>query len=210
MDLSIKEVAQILDVSERAVRNFVSAGKLPVKRKGRQLLVPEEALQIYLQARSSDGGKASSIHLSHAAASPSHSALEPILLRLAGVEGKLEQVLAENQLLLREIQQKQQELAQKDLELEKLQRDLVYQKLLFEKELSDQQRFFDEKWQMMQAEFAQRMELERKHLDEKWMLERNSWSEKLSAQEKRHTQILVEAKNPEGFWSRLVKMMTWE
>jgi excisionase family DNA binding protein len=204
MDLSIKEVARILAVSESAVRNYVAAGRLPVKRKGRQLWIPEEALRIYMQASSNSTGQGSSTPLSDPAAAASVPVME-MLERLMSVETKLLQVLAENRLLL----QTRQELAQKELEIQKLERDLVYQKRLFEKELSDQQKFFDEKWQLMQAEIAQRMELERKQLDEKLMLERNSWSEKLCDQEKRHAQIIVEAKNPESFWSRLVKMMTW-
>ena len=208
MDLSVKEAAHILDASERTVRNYISSGRLPAKRKGRQLFVPEEALQVFMQAAARPAqenfANTASMQLSL-----STEALEPIIERFSGLEKKLEQLLLENQRLLQESQQKDQALAQKDLEIEKLQRDLVYQKRLFEKELEDQRRFLDEKWTILQKENEERINLERKHFEEKLTLEQHRWSEKLANQKEQHAQMIVEVQNQEGFWSRLIKMMTW-
>jgi len=208
MDLSVKETARILATSERAVRNYISCGRLPAKRKGRQLFVPEEALQIFMQAAvqpahedlTGNTGMQPSLY---------SEALEPVLDRFSGLEKKLEQLLLENQRMLEESRKKEQALAKKDLEIEKLQRELVYQKRLFEKELEDQHRFLDEKWSILQKENEEKIDLERKHFEEKLMLEQHRWSERLANQKEQHAQMMVEVQNREGFWSKLIKMMTW-
>lgn len=42
-----KEVADLLRVSERTVRRWIAAGKLPARRFGRQLRIPKEALDTF-------------------------------------------------------------------------------------------------------------------------------------------------------------------
>jgi len=196
-----------LAVSERTVRNHIASGRLPAKRKGRQLFVSEEELQFFMQK----AANAPSENFAGATALPplSSEALEPLLKRLSGLEKRLEQLLVENRRILQESSSKDQLLAQKDLEIEKLQRDLVYQKRLLEKELEDQRRFFDEKWSILQKENEERISLERKHSEEKLMLEQHRYSERLAMQKEQHAQMMVEVQNREGFWSRLIKMMTW-
>lgn len=208
MDLSIKEAARILSASERTVRNYVASGKLPAKRKGRQLFVPEEALQIFMGAGIATGRESPAV--SAPAQNPlSADALEPIVQRLAVMEEKLDRIIRENQRLMLESQKKEHELADKNVQIEKLQRDMVYQKRLLEKELDDQQRSLEEKCAILQKENEQRLGLERRHFEEKMMLEEQRWSERLAFQEEQHAQRIVEVRNQEGFWSKLIKMMTW-
>ncbi len=49
---TVEEVAKILRVNERTVRNLIEAGELRATRVGRQYRISEEALQEYIERHS--------------------------------------------------------------------------------------------------------------------------------------------------------------
>lgn len=208
-DLSVKEAARILGTSEQTVRNYVSSGKLPAKRKGRQLFIPQESFEIFMRAGAPTAGRENPSTIDNLPSHPPDKALQPIIEHISSLESKLDRFIHDNQRLVLESKHKDENLTQKDLEIEKLQRDLIYQKRLFEKELEDQKEFLEEKWKILQEEIRQRIDLEKKHFEEKLRLEQDRWSQTVKTQEERHAQELVEIRNQEGFWSKLIKMMTW-
>jgi excisionase family DNA binding protein len=52
MNLTVKEVAEILRVGDRTVRNFVARGDLPAVRIGHKLLIAPKDLEVFCRLRS--------------------------------------------------------------------------------------------------------------------------------------------------------------
>lgn len=139
-------------------------------------------------------------------------ATQPIMERLSALERHLKQkwdLLRVNQRLDQELREKDRELAAKDIEIERLQRELVYQRRLCEKEIEDQKKLIEEKWALMEREASERIAREREYFEEKLALEEKHWAEKISREQEHYARKLAEAKDRESLWSRLVKMMTW-
>jgi len=116
---------------------------------------------------------------------------------------------AENKRLHELLREQDRQLAKKDLEIEKLRRDLVYQKRLSEKEAEDQRLALDAKWARLEKEASKRAAHERELLEQRLIQERDICCERLAQQQERFAQELAAMRNQEGFWSRLMKMITW-
>jgi excisionase family DNA binding protein len=54
--LSVREAAEALGVSERLVRTAIDDGVLPALRLGRRILIPMDAIDAWLDGRTSGGG----------------------------------------------------------------------------------------------------------------------------------------------------------
>ena len=214
MHLSIRQAARLLNVTESKVRNYIVSGKLSIERKGRRILIPEAQLKAFTSAQQGPEEVESQENFDPAMLlTPSgRDTLDLIMNRLAALEGQIIekwQTHAENQHLQQLLRQQDRLLAEKDLEIEKLRRDLLYQKKLCEKELEDHRLALQEKWTLMEKEASERIAQERERLEQRLKQERDIWSEKLTQEQERFAQLLAAARNQEGFWSRLMKMITW-
>ncbi len=212
MRLSIKEAARLCNVSENKVRAYIVSGQLPVERKGRQILVSETQLKALLEADDGLEDEQSKEKPARSPAPPLTEALEVISSRLAAVEGQIAEerlMFAENQRLHELLRERDRQLSEKDLEIDKLRRDLVYQKRLCEKELEDLQSVLAEKWTVKEKEVSEKIARERELLEQRLLQEQNICSERLAREQERFAQRLVQMRSEEGFWARLVKMITW-
>lgn len=236
MYLTTKQAARFLGVSENQVRRYLVSGRLSSERKGRQVLIPEAELRALAEAEKSlgEGGpKAESAPAMVPAFSP-RDAFERIDARLAVLESQLLekwQMVVENQRLQEQLRDLNRQLAEKELELEKLHRDLIYQQRLAAKEIEGHRLAFQEQLARMETAAAERAAMERErteqtlsHERQSWTAqlarereqaeqtldqERRNWSERLAQEQERVAQTLAAARNREGFWARLVRMITW-
>jgi excisionase family DNA binding protein len=212
MHLSIKEAARILKVSENKVRGYILSGRLVVERKGRQILIPEAQLKALVEAEQRLEEDASQKNLDRDSTHSHEASLDVILNRLASLEAQIVekgQMGAENQSLHQLVREQDRQLAEKDLEIEKLRRDLVYQKRLCDKEIEDRRLALEERWALMEQEASKRAAQERELLEQRLIQERNIGSERLAQQQERFAQEVAAMRNQEGFWARLMKMITW-
>jgi|WetSurMetagenome_2_1015567.scaffolds.fasta_scaffold16397_2 excisionase family DNA binding protein len=212
MRLSIKEAARLFSVSENKVRAYIVSGQLPVERKGRQILVPETRLKALLDADEGFEGEESRETPDRSPALPFTDALAAMSSRLTAVEGQIAEgrlMFAENQRLHEVLRERERQMAEKDLEIDKLRRDLVYQKRLWEKELEDLRRALEGEWAVKEKEVSEKIAHERELLEQRLIQEQNVWSERLAQEQERFAQRVVQLRSEEGFWARLVKMITW-
>jgi excisionase family DNA binding protein len=212
MVLSIKEAARFLNVSENKVRGYISSGRLSVERKGKQILVSLSQLKALIDAEKGLENEPSQASLDRPSVPSREEAFELLLSRLTALEGQIIekwQIFTENQRLHQVIRDQDLELTARKLEIEKLRRDLVYQKRLCEKEIEDHRLAQQEKWALMEKEASERMALEREQLEQRLVEEHTIWSEKLAQEQERFAQRLAAMRDQEGFWSRLMKMITW-
>ncbi len=213
MDLSVREVALILKVSETTVRGYIASGRLPAHRRGRQILVSQKDLKTFSGQTSGHPKAGGDCPVSAAGNNSSpKDGLQPVLDRMSALEKRVEHIaalLADNGRLSEELRQRDRELVSKEVEMEKLRLDLEVQKRVHEKEMEDQARIFQERWSLLEKETAEKIAREREHLESRLTQEKNLWSERLAQEKEGFTQRLFEAHRQEGFWSRLMKMMTW-
>lgn len=144
--------------------------------------------------------------------SMSDSFLRPLTERIEAMEKELLErldLLCENRKISEELRRKEGEIARKEVEIETLKRDLVYQKRLLEKEIEDRMRSLDEKWALMDREVAERVARERDEFENRLARERSIWSERLVREQEKYAAGLAELQTKEGFWARLVRMLTW-
>jgi chromosome segregation ATPase len=210
MGISVKQASKVLNLSENEVMEFVSVGKLKAEQKGKRLTIDESGLEALVSDETPKPetiapGRPRQISFSEAMA-------QPIVERISALEKEISSrldLVSENRQIVRELRQKDQEIADRDIEIEKLKRDLVYQKRLLEKEIEDRMRLLDEKWALMDREVSERVARERDEFEKRLELERNTWSERLSQEQEKFADSLAELQTKGGFWSRLVKMLTW-
>lgn len=236
MSLTLKEAARLLGLSENRVRSYIASGKLAVERKGRQILIAETELRTLalteksLENREHGANPEGEIVPT---ASPG-DALAHIVAHLTALENQLLekwQMVVENQRLHQLLRDQDRQLAEKDLELEKLRRDLLYQQRLAEKELEDQRLAFQERFTRMEQEatirttqerertekalaherqsWADNLAREREQTEQILAQERQHWAEKLAQEQERFARMLATVRSQEGFWARLVRMITW-
>ncbi|MFP5213667.1 MAG: helix-turn-helix domain-containing protein [Acidobacteriota bacterium] len=208
MELTIEEVARALNVNESVVRSYIASGKLRAEHKRLQVFVSEEDLQAFLETRASRQGDATE----YPTVTMPVEALTPLIDRIAALDARLEEqwnLIEENRRLAGEIRARDRALAQKDAEIESLKRDLAYQKVLAEKELEEQRRVFQEKWELMERETADKLAILQRSFEEKFEAERGQWEGKLAVEQENFAQRIAEARRREGLWSKLIKMMTW-
>jgi len=61
----------------------------------------------------------------------------------------------------------------------------------------------------MEKEATARINRESESLEQRLIQEREIWSEKIAQEQERFAQTLAAMHSREGFWSRLMKMITW-
>jgi excisionase family DNA binding protein len=225
MPLNMKEAAQLLGVSESRVRGYIATGKLTGERKGRQVQISETELKRFAETQKGFETCEHEIHPGSEPVPPASHAdvLEHIDGRLAALEARLNerwQMVKENQHLQQLLREHDLKLAEKDLEVQKLRRDLVYQKRLADKELEDHRLAFQERLTRVEQEAAERraqegerleqaLERERERMEEALSRERQLCSEKLALEQQRLADMLTAMRNQEGFLARLMRMITW-
>lgn len=213
MHLSIKEAARFLNVSDNTVRGYIASGRLSVERKGRQILISRAQLTDLLEMEDA-------FEHSPPRTSPQDSALERTVRealeavgnRLAALEAQIveqRRMIAENQRLQESLREHVRHMADKDLEIEKLRRDLVYQKRLCDKELEDRRMALEEKRALMAREAAEKVAREREILEQRLVQEQRIWSERLAQEQENFARKLTAMRDGEGFWARLMRMITW-
>lgn len=144
--------------------------------------------------------------------SMNESLVRPVLDRIESMEKEFSEkldLLAENRRLSGEVRRLDQELARRDVEIEKFKSELVYQKRLLEKEIEDRRRALEERWALMDREVSDRVAREREEFERRLASERSIWSERLKQGEEKFASDLAELQKKEGFWSRLIRMLTW-
>ena len=214
MHLNIKEAARRLGVSENKVRAYIASGILSVERKGRQILIPEAqlgALTAGEKGLDDDPPKANP-DSERANAASCKEALDLMSARLAALESQLVdkwQIVVENQRLHQLLRDQDRRLAEKDLEIEKLRRDLVYQQRLCDKELEDHHLASQERQRLVERAASESAAQESQRLEQALVQERQIWSQKLAQEQERFAQMLASMRNQEGFWARLMRMITW-
>ncbi len=206
MELSLKEVGRLLNISELTIRDHIASGRLTAVSRGKEVYVTEEGLQAFLlfEAHPSPGPSELSSVL--------RDALRPLVDRLASLETRIEDreaLVEKNQRMSHELRLLDEEVAQKNLEIERLERDLVHQKRLRDQEREDRQKSLDEKWALLQEEATDRIAREREHLDALLAAEQARWEEKIAHIEASHARQIQDMQRREGLWSRLMRMMTW-
>lgn len=138
--------------------------------------------------------------------------VRPLAERISSLEREISEKLdlvAENRQLTLELRQKDRDIAIRDTEIEKLKRDLLYQKRLLEKEVEDRTRVLDEKRALMDREVAARIARERDEFDRRLEEERKSWAERLARIQEEDAAREAELLTKQGFWTRFLKMLTW-
>ncbi|MEM5785985.1 MAG: hypothetical protein AAGU11_01625 [Syntrophobacteraceae bacterium] len=212
MDITLKQAAKALNITEDEVMELVSSGKIKAEQKGNRLSIDESSLKssglpVRLEAAPAPVKTDRPRQISF-----SDALVHPVLERVAALEKTLAEKLDlfdENRRLAEELRGRDREIAQKDMEIEKLKRDLVYQKRLLEKEIEDRVRVLEEKKAIMDGEFAERVARERDEFERRIALERNTWSDRLAMEQEKFEAAISEAQARGGFWSRLSRMLTW-
>jgi len=206
MDLTLRQAASRLKVSESKVRDYITSGILPAKKKGRGTVVPEDAVEDLLQQSPPEDA------VTPGSAEPLREMLASLLQKVAALERHADEkgsLWRENQRLLEELDQSRRELVEKTSEIERLQRDFVYQKRLHEKELQDCRTAMDEKGAWIEKQCRERIAGERELLLERLALQEKHLEEKLEWEKEKYGRKLLEIQRREGFWSKLARMMTW-
>lgn len=201
MPLTIKEAARTFNIPESRLRNYIVSGKLPVTRKGRQILISESDLEGLFRTEKEE--------LQDAPCDKFLNRLDANVQSVARDVLELKEMLPVLEHVREAIRQKERELAEKTVEIEKLKRDLLYQQRLHKKELEDQRQMLQEKWSLMEKELAERIARERAHFEYLLSEEKRLWSEKLAREQELFSQKLTQMTQQEGFWARLIKMITW-
>jgi hypothetical protein len=212
MPLTIKEAARRFGISELAIKNHIVSGQLTVERKGRQVLLDEGALAALVQRE-----QPIDRNVGHQVAPSWLEAFRTETLKFFSdrleileksmLERKLLQ--KENQSLQEALVQQQREISQKELEIAKLQRDLLYQQRIHEKEIQEHALRFEEKSALVQQQAADRWARERERIEQVLEEERRLWSDRLAQEQERYAHKLAEIRSQEGFWARLMRMITW-
>jgi excisionase family DNA binding protein len=213
MGLTLKQASKALGMGEDEVMELVSAGRLKAERAGNRLKFDESDIEALARAEPGPApapdaplpGRPRQVSIFEAI-------VRPVLDRIAALEKQVAEgffLLSENQHLAEEVRRLERELALKDTETEKLKRDLVYQKKLLEKEVEDRMRVLDEKWALMDREMSERVVREREEFEGRLARERSTWSDRLAAEQERFESNLAQLRSKEGFWSRLLRMLTW-
>jgi len=138
--------------------------------------------------------------------------LNLILERLEAVERHVADgrgLLEDSRRYFQELRQKELELLQKDLEIERLKRDLYYQKKLCEKEMEARSNALEEKCRFLEKDLEARINRERELFERRLAAEQGLWAERLAGEQEEWARRVVDAKRSEGFWARLIRMLTW-
>ncbi len=210
MAISIEQASKILKMSREEIMDLIDSGKLSAEQKGKDLAIDESELggllcRPNLETVASAPGKPRQLSLPE-------MLIRPVIERIAALEKELSEkmnLLIENRRLTEELRQTFLDAAGKDKEIEKLKADLVYQKRLMEKEIEEHARLLDAKWALMEREVAERIARERSEFERRLQAESALWSERLAREQERFEADIAELRSKQGFWTRLMKMLTW-
>ncbi|MBP8646290.1 MAG: hypothetical protein KBH99_09245 [Syntrophobacteraceae bacterium] len=186
------------------------AEKLPAQKRSRRSAVPEKTGRTFSDP--SPAARAGAQDPPSVSSPAVLEGLQSLAQKLAELERRLDDkcgLLNENQRLLDQLHEQQHELARKNAEIEKLQRDLLYQKRLVEKELQDTRKAMDDRAALLERQCQERISREREMLQERWALQEKHLEERLEWEKERYSLKLLEVQQREGFWSKLVRMLTW-
>jgi hypothetical protein len=135
-----------------------------------------------------------------------------LLDRLTGLEEQLAKRLdlgQENQELRGALRAAEQELAAKTAEVQNLKNDLLLQKHAWEKELKSRQRLHDEKESLLRQEAADKLALAQQFYDRQLSLEKERYLERFTREKERVHRQLGDYQSEEGFWARVMRLLTW-
>ncbi|HBD10295.1 MAG TPA: hypothetical protein DCZ69_18750 [Syntrophobacteraceae bacterium] len=137
---------------------------------------------------------------------------QDLLERLAGLERQLVQVLElskENQGLRTELRAAEQELAVKTLEVERLKNDLLHQKHVWEKEVERVQKSAAERESLLRQDAAEKLALAQQFFDRQVQLEKERYLERSLREKDKLDRQLDDYQQDESWWSRLLRLLTW-
>jgi len=208
MGVNLKQVAKILNISRNEVMDLVAAGKLKAERKDKGLTVDEQDLWTFLSRFNPETGAAVSTRPRQVAFPEMMGG--PLAERISVLEKALSEkvdILAENKRLELELHKAHLDLADRDLEIEKLKEAATGQKAPTEDK--DRLKALSEEWARMERELTERISQERDEFETVLQAERNLWAERLANERSRFGSELEELRKKEGFWARIVRMITW-
>ena len=209
MGVSLKQVSKILNMTRNEVMDLVAAGKLKAERKGKGLTVDEADLWAFLsrfkpETEAAVSGRPRQVSLPEIMAGP-------LVERISTLEKALSEkldFLAENKRIELELDRAHLDIADRDAEIEKLKGGMTGRTLV-EREAEDRVRALDEERAQMEREVSERISRERDEFETILQAERTLWSERLAKERSRFEAELEQLKKKEGFWARIVRMLTW-
>lgn len=206
MGVSLKQVGTILNMTRKEVMDLVAAGRLKVEQKNNRQTVDEADLAILLSDFKPDSegatpGRPRQLSLPEMLAGP-------LTERIGGIEKVLSErldLLAENKRLDQDLTRARADLAAREAELQKLK----VEKAVLEKEAMERQRSLDERREFMEKEFSDRSSREREEFEGRLQTEKKAWAERFAEERRKYASELQHLKSNQGFWNKLVKMLTW-
>ncbi len=118
-------------------------------------------------------------------------------------------LLNRNQQLHLEIIRLREEISRQKAEIQSLLGDLSRLRSSRDREMEEFQRQWQERYNQEREETARRLAAEKAHFEEKLAWTEKHWSEILQQTQEDHARELARAGEREGFWVRLVRMLTW-
>jgi hypothetical protein len=137
---------------------------------------------------------------------------QDLLDRLASLEEQLTnrfELGRENLELRNSLRAAEQELAARIAEVERLKSELLLQKRAWEKELESQQRLQLEKEALLRQEGGDKLVLAQQFYDRQLALERDRYLERSGREKERVDRQLDDFHRDEGFWARVMRLLTW-
>jgi hypothetical protein len=137
---------------------------------------------------------------------------QDLLDRLGSLEEQLVKRLDlghEHQELHKALRAAEQELAVRTAEVERLKKELLVQKRAWERELESQQRLQQEKEALLRQETADKLALAQKFYDGQLRLEKERYLERSGRERERVERHLDDLHRDEGFWARVMRLLTW-
>jgi len=210
MGVTLKQVSRILNMTRNEVVDLVAAGKLKAERKGRNLMVDESDIWVFL-SRSKPETEAAMSNRPRQVSLPEMMA-GPLIERIGHLERTLLEkldLLAENRRLEQELQIANVELARKNAEIDKLRGGITARTMPAEDEDESLLRKLDQERALMEREVSERISRERDEFESILRAERVLWSERLADERRKYEAEIEELTKKEGLWTRIVRMLTW-
>jgi hypothetical protein len=137
---------------------------------------------------------------------------QDLLDRLGALEEQLAKRLdlgQKNQELHQALLAAEQEAMARCAEVERLKNELLVQKRAWERELESQQRLQQEKEALLRQETADKLALAQKFHDRQLLLEQERYLERSGRERERTARQLDDMHRDEGFWARVMRLLTW-
>jgi len=210
MGVSLKQASKILNMTRNEVMDLLTSGELKAERKRKGLIIEESDLGLFLsrtkpQIETGQSSRPRQVSLPQMLAG---QLMEHISAMKTELSEKLD-LLAENRQLAQELSRVRLDIASRDAEIEKLKTDTFQQKKLMEKENEDRMRVLAEERMLMEKQVSERVSRERDAFEKTLQAERTLWSERLEHEQLLFQSELNQLKTKQGFWTRLMKMLTW-